>query len=114
MYGKNATLGDEGIGIASDPQREINKLTYIQLDVSEIQDVSPNITIENIQEDGGFALYGSNKLGKMGDLLYTSSDSPPTQTISIPEIKSYKYISVTAAGDSIIANVLLRSIDFVI
>jgi len=114
MYGKNSIIGDEGIGIASDPQREINKLTYIQLDVSEMQDTNPNITIENIQTDGGFALYGSNKQGKMGRLLFESADNPPTQTVSIPDIKSYKYISVTAKGESIIANVLLRSIDFVI
>jgi hypothetical protein len=114
MWGKSQSLGEEGIGIADDPQHEINKLNYIQLDVSNISEFSPELTIQNIQEDGGFALYGSNKQGAIGELLYSSTDNPPTQTIQIPNITAYKYISITATGPSIIANVLLHSIDFTI
>jgi hypothetical protein len=112
MYGKKDFVGDEGLGIADDPQHEINKLNYIQLDLSAIQTMSPNITIENIQKDGGFALYGSTKQGSIGQLLYKSADSPQIQTVKIPDIESYPYISVTANGESITANVLLKSIDF--
>lgn len=107
LYGK---IGEE-LGIASDPQRGINKLTYIQLDVSEIQDRKTKITIDNIKKGGGFALYGSNIKGRIGDLLYTSSDNPITQTIVIPNENNYQYISITAYGSSIISNVMLRSIE---
>jgi hypothetical protein len=108
LYGK---IGEE-LGIASDSQRGINKLTYIQLDVSNFQNKIAKFTIENIKKDGGFALYGSNIQGSIGDLLYSSSDVPSIQSINISVQK--KYISITAAGSSIDTNVLLQSIDFTI
>ena len=114
MYGKNRSLGEEGLGIANDPQREINKQNYIQLDLSYVSDTKLSITMQNIQKEGGFAFYGSNKQGSIGDLLYTSPDFPSIQTILVPQFKKYQYISVTAAGSSLTANVLLHSIDFII
>ena len=107
LYGKTG----EELGIASDPQRGINKLTYIQLDVSEIQDRKTKITIDNIKKEGGFALYGSNIKGQIGDLLYRSPDNPTTQTVVIPNENNYQYISITADGSSIVSNVMLRSIE---
>jgi len=111
MWGNKTLNGEMNLGIANDPQHEINKYNYIQLDVSDIADTkSPRIIVQNIQDDGGFALYGSNQLGKIGVLLYTSPDFPSEQITPLPEINTYKYISITAAGSSIIANVLLQSI----
>ena len=109
LYGK---IGEE-LGIASDPRREINKLTYIQLDILEIQDNKYKITIDSIKKEGGFALYGSNIKGQIGDLLYTSPDNPNTQTVVIPNEKKYQYISITADGSSIISNIMLRSIEVI-
>jgi hypothetical protein len=86
-------------------------LTYIQFDVSNIQTKNPLITIENIKEDGGFALYGSNEQANMGTLLYRSSDSPKIQSTPLPNIKQYRYISVTASGQNITSNVLFKSIE---
>jgi hypothetical protein len=102
-----------------DVDHEINKSTYIQLDLSGIKhklvDGSvPNITIKDIQKYEGFSLYGSNELGSQGVLLYSSKDNPSTQTIPIPFIKDYQFISVTASGELQGANVILHSLDYVI
>ena len=72
----------------------------------------PNITIKDIQKHEGFSLYGSNELGSQGVLLYSSKDSPPTQTVSIPFINEYRFISITASGELEGANVILHSIDY--
>lgn len=106
MFGK---IGEE-LGIASDPQRGINKLTYIQFDVSNFQNRIAKINIENIKKDSGFAIYGSSIQGSIGDLLYISSHDSPRQTIETPV--NNKYISITAAGSSITASILLNSIYF--
>jgi hypothetical protein len=103
--------------LAIDVDHEINKSTYIQLDLSgiiyRIVDGSvPNITIKDIQKHEGFSLYGSNELGSQGVLLYSSKDNPSTQTVPIPFITDYRFISVTASGDLEGANIILHSIDY--
>ena len=117
LYANNTFSNMNGLGMTIDVNHKINKSTYIQLDLSGINhklvDGSlPNITIKDIQDKGGFSLYGSNTLGSQGILLYSSKDNPSTQTISIP--KDYNYISVTAFGNSDTSSVILHSIEYVI
>jgi len=119
LYGTNINPDKSGLGIDADVDHEINKNTYIQLDLSgilsKIEDGSvPQITIQNIQKHEGFSLYGSNSVGSLGDELYSSSDNPATQMIPLEWIHSYRYISITASGELEGANVLLNSIDYVI
>ena len=118
LYGNKGTVED-GLGIASDPSHEINKTSYIQLDLSNIinivkKDTIPSITIKHIQKDEGFAVFGSDKLGSLGTNLYTSTDIPEVQTVEIPSFPTYRYISITAAGSNITSKVLLNSINYVV
>lgn len=117
LYGTNINPNKSGLGIDTDVDHKINKNTYIQLDLSgvlsKIEEGSvPQITIQNIQKHEGFSLYGSNSVGSLGDELYSSSDNPSTQLISLEWIHSYRYISITASGELEGANVLLNSIDY--
>jgi hypothetical protein len=117
LYANNIISDKNGLGLAIDVDHEINKSTYIQLDLSgiihKLVDGSvPEITIKDIQKYEGFSLYGSNELGSQGVLLYSSNDSPPTQNVSIPFIDNYQFISVTASGELEGANVILHSIDY--
>jgi hypothetical protein len=119
LYSSNIPSEKIGIGLAIDVDHEINKSTYIQLDLSgiinKLMDGSvPNITIKDIQKYEGFSLYGSNKLGVQGVLLYSSQDNPVIQSVPMPFIKDYRYISVTASGELNAANIILYSIDYVI
>ena len=118
LYGTNINPEKSGLGINIDVDHEINKKTYIQLDLSGVlskiaEGSVPQITIQNIQKHEGFSLYGSNSVGSLGDELYSSSDNPVTQTIPLKWINSYRYISITASGELEGANILLNSIDYV-
>jgi hypothetical protein len=110
----------KGLGISTDSENKINKKTYIQLDISNLftsvkDDTIPNITIDGIIEKGGFRIFGSNIVGTLGTSLYSSTaDNEKKQTISIPLFKTYKYISITAAGRSENSKVLVHSVDYII
>jgi hypothetical protein len=119
LYSNNIISDKNGLGLAIDVDHEINKSTFIQLDlsgiISKLVDGSvPNITIKDIQKHEGFSLYGSNELGSQGVLLYSSKDSPNIQNVPIPYIKDYRFISITASGELDAANIILHSIDYII
>jgi hypothetical protein len=116
LYGKTGT-GEDGLGLANDPSHEINKLSYIQLDLSNVinivQKTTSKITVQHIQPNEGFTLYGSNKLGELGNELFVSADNPMVQTVEVPLFGTYQYISITASGSDMTSNVILNSISFV-
>ena len=119
LYGKDNGIDDSGLGITIDNEHEINKYTYIQLDLSilkrNIKKCSiPKITITSIQQTEGFTIYGSNTLGSIGNILYISSNTSISQTIELCWIYDYTYISITASGSNPLSNVLLYSIDYII
>jgi hypothetical protein len=119
LYGINKNTEKLGLGIYRDVDNEINKTTYIQLDLSGVvnklaEGSVPNIVIQDIQKHEGFTLYGSNTLGSLGDKIYLSSDNPTTQNIPLTSYKSYRYISITASGELDGANVILNSIEYVV
>lgn len=119
LYGINKHTEKAGLGIYRDVDNEINKTTYIQLDLSGVvnkiaEGSVPNIVIQDIQKHEGFTLYGSNTLGSLGDKIILSSDNPTTQSIPFTSYKSYRYISITASGELDGANVILNSIEYVV
>ena len=119
LYGKDNGIDDSGLGITIDNEHEINKYTYIQLDLSilkrNIKKCSiPEITITSIQLTEGFTIYGSNTLGSIGNILYISNNTSISQMIELYWIYDYTYISITASGSNPSSNVLLYSIDYVI
>jgi len=109
----------DGLGIEISQFNGINKLTYIQLDISNVQHsvlpgTIPTITIDDIQPMEGFRICGSNIEGEIGSTLYISDDSTISQTIPIPYFKTYRFISITAHGSSKTASVSLKSIKYIV
>jgi hypothetical protein len=110
---------EQGIGLASDENREINKHTYIQLDISNIianvkSETIPTIMIHGIQKNEGYRLFGSNIQGTLGTTIYTSNDENESQTIDIPMFGIYRYISITASGSKKESSVLLNSLSYMV
>jgi hypothetical protein len=122
LYGHAVMPGSNksGLGIAFDPEQEINKMSYIQLDLHflmcEIKKCTcPIICVSEIKQGGGFAMYGSHTLGDLGTLIYTSaSDTPAEQMVAIPCCTKYRFISITAIGENERSSVLLSCIEFII
>jgi hypothetical protein len=109
-----------GLGIAFDPQQEINKMSYVQIDLHYLmckikKCTCPIICVSEIKQGGGFALYGSHTLGDLGTLIYTSaSDTPAEQMVAIPHCTKYRFISITAIGENERSTVLLSCMEFII
>lgn len=123
LYNKRDGVGEEGLGIASDVNYEINNSTFIQLDLNEIitkTDICnpPTITIGSIQGGEGYQISGSNTQGVQGNVLYSYTNSgsdPIINTIPIPSFntsKPYRYISITAtAVNVILTNIIVYTCD---
>ena len=119
LFGKNSVPDDSGLGIANTPNNEINKYTYIQLDLCILKKFMkkctiPIITINNIQPGGGFTIYGSNTLGSIGNIVYISKDTPMTQSVPLYWCDDYKYFAVIASGQYELSSVLIYSIEYII
>ena len=101
-----------GLGIASDADHKINKLSYVQFDLCSLLNnyliKKVKLTINQIQRKSGFELYGSNCLGKLGELLYKSREHDETQSVTVPDFGEWKYIAVTAYGCDDLAQVLVE------
>lgn len=102
----------KGLGIAADAEHEINKLSYVQFDLCHLIEnqwiKKVDIKIGAIKCKEGFALYGSNCLGKLGEMIYKSHDRKSEQVITIPEYGRFKFVSVTATGCDDLSNVLVE------
>jgi hypothetical protein len=119
LYAKNGGKGKNGIGLEIDAEHEINKQTYIQLDISNIiasvkTGTIPTISVGDIEENEGFRIFGSNISGVLGTILYTSTGLDKVQDVPIPSFGTHKYISITASGRSESARVILHAINYVI
>jgi hypothetical protein len=120
MYGTNLDIGNSGLGIASDPNHEINKNTYIQLDMCMLCEcvkkcTVPVLTITSISQGEGFVIYGSNTLGSIGNILYISKkDCQETQKVPLYWFCDYKYISISASGTNETSSILLYCIEYII
>ena len=107
LYGKNAGGNENGVGIASDSDFEINTNTYVQLDLKQLIDGGAQnamMIIGSVQSGEGYSIYGSAVQGSLGALLVSgTTDSTP---FLIPNYPNNRYVSVTASA----ANVLLGAV----
>ena len=107
LYGKNLGGNENGLGLASDGDHEINSSTYIQLDLKQLIDggaVNPQIVIGSVQVGEGYNIYGSATPGSIGTLLASgNTDNTP---FALPGYPTYRYVSVRASA----VNVLLSSV----
>jgi hypothetical protein len=110
---------DYGLGLTQNMNHEINKTSFVQLDLLNLMykikpGSCPSFIVSGIVKNGGVALYGSSTPGVLGDMLWTSVDNPIVQTIDIPKFGNYRYINVIASGPNESSGVILNSINYCI
>ncbi|MEA2475790.1 MAG: hypothetical protein QOE06_3705, partial [Thermoleophilaceae bacterium] len=110
LYSKNDSSTENGIGIASDVDHEINTTSFIQLDISQLTGfTNPKILLNSVQSGESYTIYGSNTLGVLGTLLSGPGTTANT-LITMPGFGTYKYIGVRAN----VGNVLIGALTFTI
>jgi hypothetical protein len=101
---------ENGIGFVGDllSNNEIDSLHFAQIDLGDFIRVKtlkcndPTMKIGSIQVGEGFAIYGSNVLGQIGQLLYSytntidDSDANASKQFVVP---SYNTTDLTTTGD---------------
>ena len=98
LYGKNESSTEQGLGIASDSDYEIDTSTFVQLDVSQLVAAgytNAQILFTSVQSGESYNIYGSNTLGKLGTKL--SGPGTLGQTlIAMSGYGTWKYIGIQA------------------
>lgn len=109
LYGKNEGGSENGVGISGQPDNEITKTTFIQLDLSAIN--SPfSLSIGSTQLTEGFHLCFSNTLGTLGASCqdFASPGSDPFRTSLFTKPAGDQFVAIQAdGGASGAGNVLL-------
>jgi protocatechuate 3,4-dioxygenase beta subunit len=111
LYGKNDGGDENGVGIASDGDHEINLTNFVQIDLSNVianGALSAQMMVGSVQSGEKYNVYGSNTLGSIGDLLGPADRTLDNTFFSVPGFLSYRYLSVRATA----ANVLLEAVSF--
>ncbi len=105
LYGKNDGGDEIGLGIAGGSDNEINKVNFVQLDLSNLWANNPTslaMAFGSVQSGEGWKIYGSNTLGTLSTLLFSGSADYPT-AFNFPSIpNSYKYIGIQASGGDVL------------
>ena len=103
LYGKNESSTEQGLGIASDSDYEIDTSTFVQLDVSQLVAAgytNAQILFTSVQSGESYNIYGSNTLGKLGTKL--SGPGTLGQTlIAMSGYGTWKYIGIQAGNANI-------------
>lgn len=100
LFNKCCAFDETGLGIKNEADHEISNDFYVQLDLGSIIDAgikNLSLTFQSVQPGEGYAVYGSNSLGSMGRNLLFSGSLDRT-AVSVPQLGTYKYVSVTAIG----------------
>ena len=109
----NSGIQNDGIGIASTSNGQIDTSHFVQLDFSQAiaaGATNGQILISGLQQcqyGESYDIYGSNTPGSIGTLL-VGAGTQDTTYIPIPNFGTYKYISVRAHW----GNVLIGDISF--
>ena len=109
LYAKSQGSTEHGIGIASDPDWEINTSTFAQLDVSQLVAAgftNAQIAFSSVQSGEGYNIYGSNTLGSLWHEMRAGSTAETL--ISMPGYGTWKYIGIQASS----ANILIGALAF--
>ena len=99
LYGKNGGGSENGLGIAGNKDNEINKYSFVELDLSNIN--SPfSLTIGSTQNTEGFHVCFSNSLGSLGSNCtdYKTPGSDPFATGYFSKLSGDQYITIQADG----------------
>jgi len=98
-----ANSGETGLGLSGEGDHEIERNTFIQLDLVNLQHHLKDLTIfvGSLQQGEGFDIWGSNTLGTPGQFLYSShsvhgSNSELIESYMMADINTYRYVSVSA------------------
>jgi hypothetical protein len=103
LFGKQAGGDEDGLGIASRSDREINGQAFIQLDVTNLLNAGftdGRLTIDSVEKGESFKIFGSNKKGDLGTLLMTGHLDDTA--FAIPDFGQFKFISVTAGNGDVL------------
>ncbi len=109
LYGKNEGGSENGVGISGQPDNEITNTTFIQLDLSAINNPF-SLSIGSTQLTEGFHLCFSNTLGTLGTSCqdFASPGSDPFRTALFTKPAGDQFVSIQAdGGPSGAGNVLL-------
>ena len=111
LYGKNGGGANGGVGISGNEDNEISKNTFVQLDVTGINNSPFSLLIGSTQAKEGFSVFVSDTLGTLGS-LYLDVPHPTTDVFSTGSIStSFAYVSVQADGNpNGSGNVLINSL----
>jgi len=107
LYGKQQGGDENGLGIKGEVDSEINTMTYVQIDLSNLINAGAQgatMSIGSVQSGEGYNLYGSSTLGSIGTLL--TSGTLDNTAFAIPSFGTYRYVGIRAsAGDVLLATV---------
>lgn len=111
LFGKNDGGSEHGVGISGNPDNEITKSTFVQLDLANI--TGPfSLTIGSTQNVEGFKACFSSTLGTLGTSCTDFSSPSPDPYTTSEFAKSAQYISIQADGTPSAGNVLLDSLNY--
>jgi hypothetical protein len=102
LYGKNSGPGETGLGLTNDPDHEINTSDFVQMDFADplaLKMAVAEFQMGSVQSGEGWALYGSNQLGSLGDKLMASTSEA---LLTVPDWGSYRYYSWTATAKNVV------------
>ena len=114
LYGKNNGGNENGLGINSNVNHEIDINHFVQLDLNQVIAAgvtSGTMSIGSMQAGEPANVYGSNTLGVIGTLLMTVPVTLDNTPFAMPGFPTYRYISVRASAASP-ADVLLQQVSF--
>ncbi|MGB4937653.1 MAG: SdrD B-like domain-containing protein, partial [Ferruginibacter sp.] len=114
LFGKNDGGNENGVGINSNVNHEIDINHFVQLDLNQV--IATNATVAtmsigSMQAGEPANVYGSNTLGVIGTLLMTVPVTLDNTPFPMPGYPAYRYISVRASAPSP-ADVLLQQVSF--
>lgn len=99
LYGKHGGVTENGVGISGQPENEITKTTFIQLDLSAI--MSPfSLSIGSTQLTEGFHVCFSSVLGTLGTSCqsFVTPGSDPFATPLFTKPAGDQFVSIQADG----------------
>jgi hypothetical protein len=102
LYGENNGASDSGLGLWGNSNQEMQGNSFVQLDLANLWTQHPTsvqLSIGSDQPGDGWAIYGSNTLGKLGTEIQSGNlDAPSTFTL-LSSASNYTYISIESISD---------------
>lgn len=109
LYGKQDGGDENGLGISGLANNEIGGSAFIQLCLVLVEDgglQNPqfDLAIGSVQNGEGYAIYGSNVMGSLGNLILTGNLDETF--FSVPGAVNYKFLSIQATTGNVLVSSL--------